>query len=69
MSVTAPTMDEVVSSTLNEVVEAANGQASNVIAAIARNPLQAVGIAAVAGFVLARLLRGKRPIAPRAHSH
>jgi ElaB/YqjD/DUF883 family membrane-anchored ribosome-binding protein len=59
-------MDEIASSTLNEVVEAANDQYSNVIAAIARNPLQAVGIAAGVGFVLARLLRGKNRTPARA---
>lgn len=66
MTVTTPTMDEIASSTINEVVEAANGQYSNVIAVISRNPLQAVGIAAGVGFVLARLLRGRRPNASRA---
>jgi ElaB/YqjD/DUF883 family membrane-anchored ribosome-binding protein len=54
-------MDEIAGATFNEVVTAAQDQYDNVITAIARNPLQAVGIAAGIGFVAARLLRPKRP--------
>lgn len=66
MSTTEPTMDEIAGATVNEVVAAAQYQYDNVLTAIARNPLQAVGIAAGIGFVAARLLRPKRP-APANH--
>ena len=67
VTIDAPTMNEVVSSTINEVVETASDRYSDVTAAITRNPLQAVGIAAGAGFVLALLMRGKKPTPARAY--
>lgn len=67
MTIDAPTMNEVVSSTINEVAEAASDRYNDVASAITRNPLQAVGIAAGAGFVLALLMRGKKPTPARAY--
>lgn len=67
MTIDAPTMNEVVSSTMNEVAVAASDRYGDVTAAITRNPLQAVGIAAGAGFVLALLMRGKKPTPARGY--
>ena len=51
------TVAEVASATMIEAVDAARDQFDGVLATIRRNPLQAVGIAAGAGFVAALLFR------------
>ena len=51
------TVAEVASATMTEVVDAARDQYDGVLATIRRHPLQAVGIAAGAGFVAALLFR------------
>jgi ElaB/YqjD/DUF883 family membrane-anchored ribosome-binding protein len=51
------TVAEVTNATMTEVVDAARDQYDGALATIRRNPLQAVGIAAGAGFVAALLFR------------
>jgi len=51
------TVAEVASATVSEAVEVARDQYDSVLATIRRNPLQAVGIAAGAGFIAALLVR------------
>jgi ElaB/YqjD/DUF883 family membrane-anchored ribosome-binding protein len=51
------TVAEVASATMTEVTDAAHDQYDNVLAAIRRNPLQAVGIAAGIGFAAALVVR------------
>ena len=65
MTNAAPTMDEIASSTFDEVAVAAQKQYDTVLNSVVRNPLQAVGIAAGVGFVVARLLKGGKSAPPR----
>jgi ElaB/YqjD/DUF883 family membrane-anchored ribosome-binding protein len=51
------TVAEVASATMSEAVDAARDQYHSVLATIRRSPLQAVAIAAGAGFVAALLVR------------
>ena len=51
------TVAEVASATVSEAVEVARDQYDSVLATIRCNPLQAVGIAAGAGFIAALLVR------------
>ena len=66
MSTAVPTMDEIASSTFDEVSATAQEQYASVLSAIERNPMQAVGIAAGIGFLVARLLKGKKSAPLRA---
>lgn len=48
---------DVASATISEVVDVARDQYDGMLATIRRNPLQAVGIAAGAGFIVALWVR------------